>query len=83
MYDFYKMIESYMKERNDDTKWEVRTNVIVNWGTYSEEQFKVKDVSNPTHPDYNLFIGELYKIKDFPNIVHNFHHLYETKPHLI
>ena len=83
MYDFYKMIENYMKKRKDDAKWEVRTNVIVNWGTYTEEQFKNKDVSNIHHPDHGDFLEELYKIKDFPNVVHNFHHLYETKSTLI
>lgn len=83
MFDFYKMMETYMEYRKNKVNWEVRTNVIVNWGTYSDEEFKIKDVSNPNHSEYDSFLKELYKIKDLPNIVHNFHHLYETKPNLI
>lgn len=83
MYDFYKMIESYMKDRNTKAKWEVKTNVITNWGTYTDDVFTKKDVSNPTHQEHSEFLIELEKIKNLPNIVHNFHHLYEVRNKLI
>jgi hypothetical protein len=83
MYDFYKMIETYMTDRNNKAKWEVKTNVITNWGTYTNEQFKDKDVSDPSHIKHSDFLIELDKIKNLPHIVHNFHHLYETKKPLI
>jgi pyruvate-formate lyase-activating enzyme len=83
MYDFYRMIESYMKVRNDKIKWEVKTNVITNWGTYNESDFNKKDVSNPSHEKFSDFMTELDKIKSLPNIVHNFHHLYQATKNLI
>lgn len=78
MYDFYRMIESYMKDRTDKIKWEVKTNVITNWGTYTNAIFTKKDVSNPTHDEHSQFLNELDRIKNLPNIVHNFHHLYQS-----
>jgi organic radical activating enzyme len=78
MYDFYRMIETYMKVRKDKIKWEVKTNVITNWGTYDEFTFIKKDVSNPLHEKFSDFLMELDKIKNLPNIVHNFHHLYQS-----
>lgn len=78
MFEFYKLIESYMKFRTDKIKWEVKTNVITNWGTYSDVVFSQKDVSNPSHEYHQKFLIELDKIKGLPNIVHNFHHLYEV-----
>lgn len=83
MFEFYKLIESYMKFRTDKIKWEVKTNVITNWGTYSDVAFRQKDVSNPKHEYHQNFLIELDKIKGLPNIVHNFHHLYEVKNTLI
>lgn len=83
MYDFYKMIEFYMNDREHKVKWEVKTNVITNWGTYTDEEFRNKDVSNPDHIKHLFFLKELDKIKSLSNIVHNFHHLYEEKQKLI
>ena len=78
MYDFYRMIESYMSKREDKIKWEVKTNVITNWGTYADDVFNQKDVSNPTHQEHSEFLIQLEKVKNLPNIVHNFHHLYQS-----
>ena len=78
MYDFYRMIESYMSKREDKIKWEVKTNVITNWGTYTDDVFNQKDVSNPNHQEHSEFLIQLEKVKNLPNIVHNFHHLYQS-----
>jgi MoaA/NifB/PqqE/SkfB family radical SAM enzyme len=83
MYDFYKMIKSYMDNRESKVKWEIRTNVISDWGTFSEAEFKIKNVANPEHSEHNLFLLELDKVKNIPNVLHNFHHLYETEKPLI
>lgn len=32
---------------------------ILNWGTFSEEEFKARDVQNPNHPEHAQFIEEL------------------------
>jgi hypothetical protein len=83
MYDFYIMIENYMKLRVDKIKWEVKTTVITNWGTYTDEEFQKKDVSSSKHEEHQNFLIELNKIKNLPNIVHNFHHLYNVSQKLI
>jgi organic radical activating enzyme len=55
---FYKMTEDIF----DDTpiNWMVFFNRIVNWGTFSEGVFKLKDVGNPEHPNYNDMV-KIYK----------------------
>jgi MoaA/NifB/PqqE/SkfB family radical SAM enzyme len=83
MYDFYKMIEMYMKCRIDDTIWEVKTNVITNWGTYTDKEFLTKDVSNPEHREHKKFLKILENMKNFSNFTNNFNHLYEIKKRLI
>ena len=83
MYDYYRLIESYFKKRKTPVKWEVKTNRIINWGTYTDEEMMKKEVFKPEHPLFNDFLLELDKIKDLPNIVHNFHELYETESTLI
>jgi hypothetical protein len=83
MYDFYFMIENYMKLRDDKVKWEVKTNIITNWGTYSEEEFELKDVSNPNHLEHQDFLHEVNKVKHLPKLIHNFHHLYTVNRELI
>jgi MoaA/NifB/PqqE/SkfB family radical SAM enzyme len=83
MYDFYKMIEMYMKCRIDDNIWEVKTNAITNWGTYTDEEFLKKDVSNPEHKEHKKFLKILENMKNFSNFTNNFNHLYEIKKRLI
>jgi MoaA/NifB/PqqE/SkfB family radical SAM enzyme len=83
MYDFYRMIEMYMKYRIDDIIWEVKTNVITNWGTYTDEEFFKKDVSNPEHKEHKKFLKILENMKNFSNFTNNFNHLYEIKKRLI
>jgi hypothetical protein len=83
MHDFYKMIKSYMDKRETKVKWDIRTNVISDWGTFSEAEFKIKNVANPDHAEYNSFLLELDKVKNIPNVIHNFHHLYTTEKPLI
>lgn len=83
MYDFYKMIESIMDERKSPTNYDVFYNKITNWGTYTHDEFIVKDVTDSNHPLHNDFLHELSKLKNFKKFTNNFHHLYETKRDLI
>ena len=83
MYDFYFMINDYMKLRTDKVKWEVKTNVITNWGTYTDDEFLRKDVSNPKHTEHTEFLIEINRIQNLPKLTHNFHHLYTVKIDLI
>ena len=83
MYDYYKLIESYFKKRKTWCHWEVKTNRIINWGTYTDEQMKEKEVFKPEHPLFDDFLKELDRVKDFPHLIHNFHELYESESTLI
>lgn len=83
MYDFYFIINDYMKLRTDKVKWEVKTNVITNWGTYTDDEFLRKDVSNPRHTEHTEFLIEINRIQNLPKLTHNFHHLYTVKRDLI
>tara|TARA_B100001939_G_scaffold181001_1_gene155984 strand:- start:1236 stop:2279 length:1044 start_codon:yes stop_codon:yes gene_type:complete len=78
---FYNIIKEYFKDRN--VYWEVKTNQITNWGTYTEEDYKLKAVHLEEHPLHKDFLKELDKIKNLPNIVHNFNHLYTKTQTLI
>jgi len=78
---FYNIIKEYFKNRK--VYWEVKTNQITNWGTYSDEQYKSKAVHLEQHSLHKDFLKELDKIKNLPNIVHNFNHLYTKKQTLI
>tara|TARA_B100000902_G_C27293225_1_gene908424 strand:+ start:749 stop:1792 length:1044 start_codon:yes stop_codon:yes gene_type:complete len=78
---FYNIIKEYFKDRN--VYWEVKTNQITNWGTYTDEQYKSKAVHLEEHPLHKDFLKELDKIKNLPNIVHNFNHLYKKTQSLI
>jgi hypothetical protein len=69
MYDFYKMIEMYMKYRIDDIIWEVKTNVITNWGTYTDEEFfKKANRSNRLKRIYKYWKENGYKKGDAPSV---------------
>lgn len=80
---YYDLIKSYFDKRTTKTKWEVKFNRVINWGTYEEEAFKEKEVFKKEHPLFNEFIFNLDQVKNLPNVVHNFHDLYEVKNTLI
>lgn len=81
MYDFYKMIEEYFKDRK--VRWEVKLTQIVNWDTFTDEQFKLKTVHDSEHKEHKKFLSELDKVNDLPNIVHNFSHLIKYQKRII
>jgi hypothetical protein len=66
---FYKMTEEIF----DDThiNWMVFYNRVVNWGTFSESVFKIKDVGNPEHPEYKNMVELYKKLPLANNIRHN------------
>ena len=47
---------------------------ITNWGTFSEGEFKLKQVHDIEHPEHQLFKNEFNKIWKNQNLFHN---LYE------
>ena len=64
-------------------KYKVFFNHVTNWGTFNEEEYKQKDISNPDHKDHREFLDMLNKVKDRKNVVHNFNHLIKFVPSLI
>jgi len=78
---FYDMITNYMK--GSKSKFDVFYNAITNWGTYTEEQYNEKNVTNPNHKDHKEFLEVLEEMKDLPFFTNNFNHLYTKKQTLI
>jgi len=57
-------------------KWCCYFLAILNWGTYGNGEFLLKDVSNPEHIEHKSFIKELHKVSHLPNCLSNMNHLY-------
>jgi MoaA/NifB/PqqE/SkfB family radical SAM enzyme len=81
MYEFYQLISNLNWQY--DKKINIFFNHITNWGTYSESEYLLKDISNPNHELYSDFLVELDRIHNKKNVSHNFNHLFETKINLI
>lgn len=82
MFDFYKMIESHMKSREDAT-WGCFYAVLSDWGTFGPSEFLIKDVCNPNHPEHDKFLIELGKVNNLPNFNGNLNHLYKLNKKLL
>ena len=65
MESFYNLIMSIIPSSK------ISFTKITNWGTYSEEEFKNKEIYNEYHPEFNLFLNELNKIAFKYNISTN------------
>ena len=66
---FYNLMNSIFGD-----KVNVFFNKIVNWGTFSDGEYKLKQVWNEHHPEHQLFKNEFNKIWKNKNLHHN---LYE------
>jgi organic radical activating enzyme len=66
---FYEMGERIFG--NTHIHWGVFFNRVVNWGTYSPDDFKTVDIGDPNHPEYNLLLEEYRKLPPAHNIRHN------------
>jgi hypothetical protein len=57
---------------------------ITNWGTFSDGEFKLKQVWDVEHPEHHLFKKELNKIWKNQNLFHNLYEFIDnTKKTLI
>ncbi len=56
---------------------------ITNWGTFSDETFKMIDVGNVLHPEHALFLDEFKKVATNPYVFHNMYDLIEIKKSII
>jgi MoaA/NifB/PqqE/SkfB family radical SAM enzyme len=52
---------------------------ITNWGTFSEGEFKLKQVWDTDHPEHRLFKKEFNKIWKNQNIFHNLYEFIESE----
>ena len=76
MEDFYNLM---MNIFNNNVN--VYFNKITNWGTYSESEFKLKQIWDESHPEFYMFLHQLNKINNKHKCIHNMHDIIET--HLI
>jgi len=64
-------LANYLQKLNG-MKTEVNFIHINNWGTFTEGQFKIKNVRNSEHPEHVMFLEEVDKLKklktDYQNI---------------
>jgi hypothetical protein len=56
---------------------------ITNWGTFSEGEFKLKQVWDVNHPEHMLFKEEINKIWKNTNLFHNLYEFIDTTKSLI
>lgn len=69
MLEFYQMGNSIFTDPRKNVV--IFYNRVANWGTFSSEQFKHVDISNPDHEDYDDFLNEYSKLANLPGIIHN------------
>jgi len=67
----YKLITTLSSE------FRIKYVKIINWGTYSNEEFKVKEIYNESHPDFHLFLNELRKVAFKPKVFSNMNDIIE------
>ena len=81
MYNFYNLIRNLDWDKRKEKN--IFFNHITNWGTYSDNEYELKDVSNPKNKLHEDFLLELNKINDVKNVSHNFNHLFTKKINII
>lgn len=69
MYDFYHFGRDIFLDAGKN--FNIFFNRVANWGTFTQEQFKHVDISNPEHPEYEDFLKEYSRVANLPNIHHN------------
>lgn len=69
MYKFWDFCQQLNQDANK--KITVFFNRITNWGTYSDDDYKIKNVSNPEHILHEDFQYHFNKVKNLPNVLHN------------
>jgi MoaA/NifB/PqqE/SkfB family radical SAM enzyme len=73
MEDFYNLMMGIF-----DNNVSVYFNKITNWGTYSESEFKLKQIWDDSHPEFSMFLHQLNKINNKHKCIHNMHDIIET-----
>jgi len=71
---FYNLMLSIFGKKVD-----VYFGKITNWGTFSEGEFKLKQVWHENHPEHALFKKEFNKIWNLPKLFHNLYEFIEIE----
>ena len=66
---FYKLIKSIFRYTN--IHWVVQYTKVVNWGTFTDKQFKEVNVGDPSHPNFTELMEIFNRIPKNHHIVHN------------
>lgn len=66
-----------------DKKYSIFFNHLTNWGTFTDQEYIQKDISDADHPDHDEFLNMLKSVDKQKNVIHNFKHLIEYKKALI
>jgi|TARA_R110000744_G_scaffold152622_2_gene266769 organic radical activating enzyme len=69
MYDFYELGKSIFEGTNKN--WRIFYNRVVNWGTFTAEQFKEVDICDNNHPNHSKLLKEYNKLTNLDRISHN------------
>jgi molybdenum cofactor biosynthesis enzyme MoaA len=72
MNDFYNLMTDIFNRKAN-----IYFSKITNWGTYTEEEFKIKQIWNELHPEFNLFLLQLSKINKKHMCIHNMYDIIE------
>lgn len=64
--DFYNLMMNIFNK-----KVNVYFNKITNWGTYTDDEYKTKQIWDENHPEFNLFLIQLNKINKKYKCIHN------------
>jgi hypothetical protein len=78
MVDFLNIIQSIF-----DNRVKVFFGKITNWGTFSDETFKLLQIWSTEHPEHQLFLNEFKKVALNPYVFHNMYELINTPKSLI
>ena len=69
MYKFWEFCQQLNRENNK--KITIFFNRITNWGTFTDDEYKVKNISDPEHLLHKDFLDYFNKVKNLPNVLHN------------
>lgn len=71
MKSYVDLIESYKGLK--DKVYKIYFYEVKHWGTWTDEEFKDKQVSNPNHSLYSEFVEYLDQVAYHPKVGHNLH----------
>jgi hypothetical protein len=84
MIDFYRLMDTHMKNRKTKVKrWNCFYNLITNWGTFTDEEYQIKNPGLKDNPLYGEFINQCKKLKSKKNKTTNFLHLLKDEQSIL